>query len=57
MAEITGTDIDRIEELCTQLREGHTEESTFRKEIVILLGYSPEILQNEQELFNIKELW
>ncbi len=57
MDEITGHDIDDIERYCKDLREGHTDSKSFRKNVLESMGYSPEIVKHEQELLEIAELW
>lgn len=57
MDEVTGLDIDDIERVCKQLREGHMSDSDFRKEVLASMGYSPAVVQHEQELLDIAELW
>lgn len=57
METITGHDIDDIERLCKELREGFIDDDDFRKDVVAALGYNKEVLDNEQEIEELKALW
>lgn len=57
MDEITGFDIDDIEMYCKQLREGHIDDDDFRKSVLASLGYDQEVVDGEQQLREIAELW
>lgn len=57
MDEITGMDIEDIERLCKQLREGHLDDDDFRKEVLMALGYDKEVVDGEQQLKEIAALW
>jgi hypothetical protein len=57
MDNITGHDLDDIERLCKQCREGHLDDDDFRKEVILALGYHKEVLDGAQEIEELKALW
>jgi hypothetical protein len=57
MEKIIGHDIDDIERLCEELREGHLDDDDFRNEVLMALGYSKEIIDGQQEIEELKALW
>ncbi len=57
MDEITGLDIDDIERYCGELRAGEMSNKDFRTQVLASMGFSPHVIQQEQELLEIAELW
>lgn len=57
MEPITGHDLDDIERLCKECREGHLDDDDFREQVLLSLGYDKEVIDGEQELKEIAALW
>jgi hypothetical protein len=57
MEPITGLDLDDIERLCKECREGHLDDEDFRAQVLASLGYNKEVVDELRSHEELLELW
>ena len=50
-------EVNYIEELCSQYREGVIDDDEFKRLLVESLGYNKDILDGEQQIADLLEIW
>jgi len=50
-------EISQIEELCNEYREGVIDDDEFRRLLIESLGYSKDVLDGQQQIADLLEIW